>query len=212
MQSEMVTKALFPFGSTEFNKYPYLDLYGNKPNISNQGYEKIGDIITMADEYKLINAMYKYFCQKPSETQSVFSDLDKIGISLQNPEKIFKWSLFWDNSGENYTNLPEGRVLFMDYLNEEINIKKIDYGNNHFILNASISFNIAWDEDYFTINYEPLDIFVCEKTREAAIACFNEYFDFLWRTYAEESDNKLIGHALILKQKLKECVSEVQKY
>ncbi len=86
----------------------------------------------------------------------------------------------------------------------------IKWNNKSYLLNSFISFNVVRDGKYFTISYEPFGIEIFEKSLEDALESFNEEFAMLWKLYAQEENVNLSGDAQLLKQKLLNCVREVQ--
>ena len=88
----------------------------------------------------------------------------------------------------------------------------IVWGNYIFIMNSEISGPIYKDSGYYLFSYKPLNIEIYSKNKEDIEKFFSEEFSMLWRTYANEDDNKLTPGAIILKNSLKELVKEVRTY
>lgn len=79
-----------------------------------------------------------------------------------------------------------------------------------FLLNTQISFDIIHHNDYYVINYAPLDIEVVEKTIEDAVDSFSEEFAMIWRVYGEEEDMNLSKDAIELKRTIRKMVKKIE--
>ena len=83
---------------------------------------------------------------------------------------------------------------------------KIIWDEKIFLLNAQISFYIIHHNNYYVINFDPLDIEVVEKTIEDAVDSFSEEFAMIWRVYGQEEEANLSKDALKLKQTIRKMV------
>lgn len=87
---------------------------------------------------------------------------------------------------------------------------EITWGSEKFMFRHEIACSVKIEEDYYVIEYEPLGISVCGKTRDEAIEEFKEEISMLWHAYALENDDRLTRDAQELKQKIIEHMEGVQ--
>lgn len=86
----------------------------------------------------------------------------------------------------------------------------IIWGNEMFMLRNEIACSFKIENDYYVIEYGPLNLFVYGKTREEAIEGFREEIAMLWHAYAMENDDNLTRDAIELKQKILKLIEGVQ--
>lgn len=87
---------------------------------------------------------------------------------------------------------------------------EIIWGSEKFMFRNEVACSVRIEEKYYIIEYEPLDILACAKTRAEAIEQFKEEISMLWHAYVLEDDDNLTGDAIELKRKVERLIEGVQ--
>lgn len=92
-----------------------------------------------------------------------------------------------------------------------LSVDKITDENRVFHLKKPIAVDVTLDDDVWTFEYKPLNLFSYGLSRADAYSDLQMLFASLWDNIARENNEKLTGDAIELKNKLLDIVKQIEE-